>query len=107
MGVTYAMVMVVRPLVTISKASWISRSVFESRDAVASSKRRMRLFLRMARAIATYQGSMSAISRVRSRCLLHVDARHQRALSPFRRLSYYTVLGMRGYAHGCWRLCKR
>jgi hypothetical protein len=47
------MVIVVRPSVTVFSAAWISRSVFESRDAVASSRRRMRLFLRMARAIAT------------------------------------------------------
>ena len=53
MRVTYAIVMVVRPLVTVSNAAWISRSVLESRDAVASSRRRMRQFLRMARAIAT------------------------------------------------------
>lgn len=51
---TYAMVIVVRPAVTRSKASWISLSVCESSEAVASSRRRMRESLRIARAIAIF-----------------------------------------------------
>ena len=39
MRATYAMVIVVRPAVTVSRAVWISFSVWESRDAVASSRR--------------------------------------------------------------------
>lgn len=52
---TYAIVIVVRPEVTLSKASWICLSVCESREAVASSSSRIRESLRMARAMAIYE----------------------------------------------------
>lgn len=52
---THAMVMVVRPDVTLSRASWISLSVCESREAVASSSSKIRESLRIARAMATYK----------------------------------------------------
>lgn len=49
---TYAIVIVVRPAVTRSRASWISLSVWVSRDAVASSRSRIRASFKIARAIA-------------------------------------------------------
>ena len=50
---TYAIVMVVRPLVTVSSAPWIRFSVWESREDVASSRSMIVGCLRIARAIAT------------------------------------------------------
>lgn len=46
------MVIVVRPDVTRSRASWISLSVLESSDAVASSRSKIGASLRIARAMA-------------------------------------------------------
>ncbi len=48
----YAIVTVVLPAVTRWRASWISFSVWESSDAVASSSKRMRASFKIARAIA-------------------------------------------------------
>jgi len=75
---TYAIVSVVRPCVTRSKAPWISLSVRESSDAVASSSSRMGESFNIARAMATFRIGQQ---RARLSCItihLHVDAPLQR-----------------------------